>query len=394
MSSLQSPAGGPLRRLARSIGRVVRSVPGREVHHSRLDAEGSQPQQAVITISGNTNGAFTVEVADAGTPGTGISVQFSFTAASSSIDDIVTGLAAAANAAIADEGLGFLMEAAVADLAANTVTLDFHPGVAATITEIADPGTDMAIVNTAATSAPSYGFGDAVARTGIVSGQPDNGLSSGVQRPVITDTQSTLTYTLNTNANTETSSLDLIHTPYGGVPDARPLAYTAGASAAATTAAIATAAGTRFPTATVTDNSGASVVIAFPAGDSIGIGALTESGALDVSAAVAAGSLPTFELVRATDDVVQFGTYPGTSEGVSAHLAGNAIPTAGVSGSTIYAVAATSTSIVDGDLVYVGTSGAERGQLYRSASSTRVPWPQATFRGLDPNNSSVAHIEL
>lgn len=387
--SLQIPSGGSYPRLIASLGRVVRSDGQHRWLTGTAPTGAGTPQSATITVSGADNSAtYAVRLRDTTPYGSGVDETVSVTTDGSATSAELTALLLAALQAI--PGFGFFCVVTSSGL---VITVTAKSGRSFALTEVLDPGNDLAIANTAAAAGPTFYFGRAVALGAPAYGTPVGNITPQVSLPSLTGARSTLVFDLVTNNTAQSVSLPIIHTPFGGQPSNVPLTFTTAASAALTIAALVTAAGTRFPTANVAITVADDIVtITFPAGDSIGVGTITD-GTAEFTVTTTAGVLPQLGIVRDAGNVVSFDSYPGPTVPTSYHV-GSGVPVALKSnGGTTYAVAFSGSSVAFGDQVYVDTASSPVGAFTNVPSATTIPFG-ARFDGLDPNDSTLAHVAI
>jgi hypothetical protein len=389
--SFQIPSGGQYPRLAASLGRVVRTDGQHRWLTGAAPTGAGTAQSATITVSGADNSAtYSVRLLDATPYGSGVNEVISYTTDGSATDaELAAGLEAAFGA-VPSLGL-FVLPVSRSSL---VLTVTAISGRSFTLSEVADPGNDLAIANTAAAAGPTFHFGHAAVLGAPATGSPVGNITPAVTLPVITSARSTLVFDLVTNNNSQSVSLPVIHTPFGGQPSNVPLTFTTGASAALTIAALVAAATSRFPTANVAITTADDVVtITFPAGDSIGVGTITD-GTADFTVTTTQGVLPSLCLVRDAGNVPGYDAFPGPNI-VTSYPIGSGVPVAAqANGGTVYAAAIAAVTPAFGDQVYVDTASSPAGKLTNAASLTTIPWVGVRFQGVDPNNSAIAHIAL
>jgi hypothetical protein len=366
--------------LAASVGRIVRGVPGREVHVARPNTQAPTGHIATITASNGTDEA-TYQMRVRGS--TGLDVTVTAVADASSAQGARDPLLAAAQA---DPLLMAYLKRA-AGSSTNAIVLEAIDGVTLTVTFPTNPSTHLSVGYTAAAAAPQYLFGRAVEV--VAATLPAGMTGEGIRQPVAIDG----------------AVLDLTHTHDGsgeysivlsvdGV--AKHIAWSNGADQAATDALAVTAleAADYIADADI-ESAGVITVTGMPGVDITVISASAVGGAAAIALSLdtAADELPRFALVIDDRATPMLDSLPQTD--ATGPLIGSAPLTADQSGSTIYAVEAPGTSI-SGTTVYVETddSAGNEGRLYDTPSATRTPWLEPKWVGLDADNASYAHIRF
>lgn len=349
-----------------------------------IDTVGATVQADSITVGGAEDDEDYVLRFAASSPGLdGFTVDI--TASTGSSANAAALVAAIVAAADAQPTLWQLLASVTA--ASGAVAVAWRSGVTGTIEILEDPGSHLAIVSVSTPLTPAYLYGRAVEVVGW--GGYSQEVSNGGMRPLVAGAGPVLELDVDTNADSQTFDLTILHTPLGGTPRQIDVTAASAATDLLTAASIRTALTTALAgTGAVVDNAGKIVEIALPIGDSVAILSIASSGSLDVLPDLEAGDDPPAHLgivirdqqtqAREADEEL----YPSGPRGGSASVA--------VAGCLVGAELAS--GVAAQGPVYIETAaGADRGRPYPSPSPTRVRYLRAHYRGA---STGLAELEI
>lgn len=374
------PQSGPEEGENLGLGQLYRSVGPRVNAEAYLDADGIQDQSSVIAIGGATNdGVYTVRIQST-TSGFVFDESYSYTAdASATVAEIRDGLIALIQA---DSASGIL----ISDVAAGTASITLAGASRRTfsVSFTSNPNTDLSVTSTAPGYTQFY-FGRAFA----VAPEPDANVASKGASAIVIPTVATLVLSVDTNANSETSTVVLSHSYSDGQPSgADTLVAASGASASATATALGAAAEALWPNATV-EVASPDVTVSFPAGESVAVvNGPTNTGSLVVTAVTtAAGAVPGLRLCLDSYDVAPVENRLGVTS-VAGPIPGlGGVLGAAPSGSSEYVIDAPGT-LTAGSRAYCDADGV----FYDSPAVDRVPFKDGKIgKNLDSLSATLEY---
>lgn len=369
----QNPLSGSTQDFPRAlIGSLIRGSYAAANTRARLDGAGARAQVDVVSHAGTVDNAAAYSLRFLSTTeGLALDVTVSYTTTGTTGAALDAGLKAAIEA---ESSLGLLVSSVV--VGTNQITITFVDGVTATVTAPSNATTtaDLTVTSTAP-GWTTYTWGQAVEVIGVPSDLAEGQYDEEV-RPIVLPTLGTLVITLTTNDNGSDYTLVAMHSYADGTaPIAETFTATAGASDAATIAAIVAAAESKWPNASVAiTTADEEVTVTFPAGEELSIISQANEGTLAVASAVtAAGAVPALSLVLRNNNEEPLPVRNGVTS-ITGPTAGTAPLTLDPSPGCEWCVTAPGTTFAT-TKVYADAAGV----LYDEPSVLRTPYVGARW---------------